>query len=105
MPPNADIRELLDLTRENNRLLHKMHRRAIWGNIIKMILYAIIFVLAPLYLYTTYIAPMMQEMLRTYQQIQGTGAQAQAQFSDFENMLRSLQEKIAGFGTKEQKAE
>lgn len=92
MPPNQDLQEVLRLTKENNRILHKIHRNALWGGWIKFILYVLVLVVAPLWLYATYLAPMMEQVLDTYQQIQGTGAKAQAQFSDFQNLLKQLKE-------------
>ncbi|MBI4080029.1 hypothetical protein HY414_02275 [Candidatus Kaiserbacteria bacterium] len=89
------LTELLRLTQENNRMLHKMRRNAIWGGIIKFVLYAVVLVIAPLWLYATYLAPIMDQMLETYQQIQGTGAKAQAQFSDFQNMLKQFQDQFS----------
>jgi hypothetical protein len=91
MPPNQELQELLRLTRENNKILHRMRRDAVLGGAIKFILYALVLVAAPLWLYATYIAPMMEEVLNTYQQIQGTGARAQAQFSDFQDLLKQFQ--------------
>ena len=96
MPPNEDLKELLRLTKDNNHMLHAMRRNAFWGGIIKFVLYALVLVAAPLWLYATYIMPIMQEMLGTYQQIQGTGARAQAQFSDFQNLLKKFQNPFSG---------
>ena len=79
--------EMYRLTKENNKMLHKMRRNAFWGGIIKFILYALVLVVAPLWLYATYLAPMMEQALDTYQQIQGTGAEAQAQFSDIQGFI------------------
>ena|SRR3989344_979531 len=87
MPPNQELQEILRLAKENNRMLHKMRRNALWGGVIKFVLYAVVLVAAPLWLYATYLAPMVEQMLDTYQQIQGTGAQAQAQWGDFQNIL------------------
>ena len=81
------LQEMYRLTKENNKMLHKMRRNAFWGGIIKFILYALVLVVAPLWLYATYLAPMMEQALDTYQQIQGTGAKAQAQFSDIQGFI------------------
>lgn len=84
------LTELVRLTRENNRMLHGIRRRAFWGGLVKFILYALVLVAAPLWLYATYIGPMMEQMLDTYQQFQGTGAQAQAQLQDFQKLLQQF---------------
>jgi len=81
------LQEMYRLTKENNKMLHKMRRNAFWGGIIKFVLYALVLVVAPLWLYATYLAPMMEQVLDTYQQVQGTGAKAQAQFSDIQGFI------------------
>jgi hypothetical protein len=91
MPPNEDIKELLRVTRDNNKLLHKMRRNSFWGGIIKFVIYILLFVVGPLYLYATYLAPVVNQMTKTYSEIQGTGARANAQMSDFQEMLKKLQ--------------
>ncbi len=84
------LTELVRLTRENNKMLHGIRRRAFWGGVLKFVLYAVVLVAAPLWLYATYLAPMMEQMLDTYEQFQGTGAQAQAQLEDFQNLLKQF---------------
>ena len=84
------MQEILRLTKENNRMLHKMRRNAFWGGLIKLVFYLLVLVVAPLWLYSTYLAPVMQQVLDTYQQIQGTGAKVQTQFSDIQNFLKQL---------------
>ena len=91
------LTEILRLTQENNRMLRKMRRNAIWSGLIKFILYLLIFVVAPLWLYTVYLAPVVESMTKTINQIQGTGARAEAQFSDFERMWKDLQTKLPQF--------
>ena len=89
------LTELVRLTQENNRMLHKMRRNALWGGILKFVLYALVLVVAPLWLYATYLGPMMEQVLDTYQQIQGTGAKAQAQFSDIQNFFQQLKDTVS----------
>lgn len=89
------LTELVRLTRDNNRMLRSMRRRAFWGGIVKFLIYAGLFIALPLWLYATYLAPMMDQVLDTYQQIQGTGAKAQAQFSDFQNFLKEFQNQFS----------
>ena len=95
MDPNRQmIEETHRLVKENNRILHKMRRNAFWGGVIKFVLYIVLLVVIPFWLYATYLAPIMEQMLDTYQQIQGTGAKAEAQFGSFQEMLKQLQGKI-----------
>ncbi|OGG55739.1 hypothetical protein A3D71_00825 [Candidatus Kaiserbacteria bacterium RIFCSPHIGHO2_02_FULL_55_20] len=85
--------EIYRLVKENNRMLHSMRRNALWGGIFKFIFWAIIFI-APLWFYMTYLAPVVQDMVKTVQQVQGTSAKAQAQFGSFQEMLKQLQQKF-----------
>lgn len=94
MPPNQDMQELLRLTRENNRMLHKIRRNAIWGGIIKFVLYGVVLVAVPLWFYAAYLGPMMGQVFETYQQVQGTGDKAQAQFGDLQKLLKQFQNKF-----------
>ena len=86
------LTEILRLTEDTNRTVHKMRRGAVWGTVIKVVVYLLALVVIPLWLYSTYLAPIMEDALNTYQQIQGTGAKAQAQFSDLQNMLNQLKQ-------------
>ncbi len=93
MPPSEDLKEILRLTKENNKMLHKMRRGALMKTIVQLIIYAILLIV-PIYFYLTYAAPVVNQMLVTIQQIQGTSAQAQAQFGSFQNMLKSFTDKF-----------
>jgi hypothetical protein len=95
MPPDRDMQELLRLTRDTNKMLHSMRRNAFWGGVLKFVLYAVVFIAVPFWLYATYLAPIMEQMLATYEQIQGTGASAQAQWSDFQNMLEQFKSQFS----------
>ncbi len=76
-------------------MLHSMRRSAWFGGIFKSITW-VAFIIIPLWLYLQYVAPMMQSMLETYQQIQGTSAAAQAQFSGFQETLQRFQSLYGG---------
>ena len=89
------IEEILRLSRENNRMLHAMRRSSLLGAIFKTLLW-IAMILVPLWFYLTYIAPVMESVLQTYQQIQGTGAQAQAQFGQMSDSLEKIQALFGG---------
>ena len=87
------MKEILRLTQENNRMLHSMRRSAYLHTIFKLVLYGAI-ALGSLWIYITYVAPLVMQMLETVQKVQGTSAQAQAQFSDFQNMLKNFSDKF-----------
>lgn len=92
------LQETYRLAKENNKMLHAMRRSAFWGGLIKFIVYAVLLI-APLWFYATYLAPIMNQMLRAVQEVQGTGAKAQAQFGSFQDMLKQLQAKFPGSGS------
>ncbi len=87
--------EMYRLTQENNRMLHKMRRNALWGGIFKFVIWGII-LLAPIWFYMTYLSATVERMVKTVEQIQGTGAKAQAQMSGFETMWKDFQAKFGG---------
>ena len=89
------IDDLLRLTRENNKMLHAMRRSAWLGGIFKLIMWVAL-VIIPLYFYMQYIAPVMQSMLESYQQIQGTSAKAQAQFGELNTYIQKFQQMTGG---------
>ena len=94
MPPNNDMmKEILRLTQENNKMLHKMRRGALLKSVVQLIVYAIL-LFVPIYLYMQYMAPVVNQMLETVQQIQGTGAKAEAQFGSFQDMLKTFADKF-----------
>lgn len=89
--------EILRLSRENNKMLHAQRRNAFWGGIFKLLMWVVLFII-PLYLYMQYVAPMMASMLETYQQLQGTSANAQAQFGKMNEYLQQFQSLYGGGG-------
>ena len=76
-----DIRGLLkrnlELAEDNNRLLHAMRRRAVWGGIFKFVWWFAILFLIPAIAYYVYLAPYLPGILNTYQQFQGVVKEAQ----------------------------
>jgi hypothetical protein len=81
--------EILRLTKDNNRVLHSMRRSQWLGGIFKLLMW-VAFIIIPLWLYMQYVAPMMMDVLETYQQLQGTSANAQVQFSQMNAYLEQL---------------
>ena len=90
MDPNAQkLEEILRLTKENNKILHKMRRNAFWGTIFKVLMWAA-FIGVPLWLYYTYLLPVMDQVMETYSQVQGVGADASAQIGELQGLLDKL---------------
>lgn len=87
------LEQILKLTRENNRVLHAMRRNAWLGGIFKLVVWAGLIIL-PFYLYAQYLAPVMQSAMDTINQVQGTGAKAQAQFGDINAAMKKLQDQF-----------
>ena len=87
--------EILRLVRENNRMLHAMRRSSLFGAIFKTFLW-IALIVVPLWFYVQYLMPVMESMMQTYQQIQGTNAAAQAQFGQMSESFQKLQGLFGG---------
>lgn len=94
MPPETarKLEEIYQLTKENNRLLHKMRRAAFWGGVWRFIWWLIILG-APVILYYYFFAPYVERFLTTYQQFQ-EGTQQVQNFSP----SAELQELLKRFG-------
>lgn len=89
------MREMLRLTQENNKMLHAMRRSAFWGGLIKFIIYSAI-LLGSIWFYMQFVFPVLNQALKAMQEVQGTGAKAQAQLGSFNDMLKQLQSKLGG---------
>lgn len=63
------LRKNLDLAKENNRLLKKMRRNAIIGNVLRIIWWSVIIGL-PIYLYFTVLQPYLDELATVYKNVQ-----------------------------------
>lgn len=87
------LEEILRLTKDNNRMLHAMRRNAFLGSVVKVIVWAA-FIIIPLWLYMQYLAPVMQSMLETVDQLQGTRASAQAQMTGFNDAYQKLKDQF-----------
>ena len=87
------LRETYRLTLENNRLLHKMRRAAFWSRLVSFIVYGALLI-APVWFYMQYLSPIVDQMFKAAQQIQGTGAQASAQFTDLQQAWQQFESKF-----------
>jgi hypothetical protein len=91
----TQLEQVLKLAKENNKMLRAMRRNAWIGGFLKLILWAA-FIILPLWLYMTYLAPVMEGMMQTMNQIQGANAQAQAQFGELNGYMQKLQGFMGG---------
>lgn len=90
------LQEIHRLTQENNRLLHKMRRSAMWGRLVTFVIYAAL-LLAPVWFYLTYLNGTVQQLLKMYGQLQGGGQQAQGEYQQIQQALQQLQQKFQSF--------
>ncbi len=97
MDENQLLQETYRLSRENNKMLHSMRRNAFWGGLVKIVIYLALLGV-PVWLYFTYMFPVIQSMQQTMNRIQGTNAQAQTQFGNFQQMWEQFQKQF-GSGT------
>jgi len=69
MDPNTNqlLRDILETTEENNKLLRKMHRSMVWGRVFRFIYWMIIIGLALGSYY--YLQPYLETLWATYQNI------------------------------------
>ena len=88
------LKEIHRLTLENNKLLRGMRRSAFISRVLTLLVYAALIIL-PLWFYLQYMAPIVDQMFQTMEQLQGTGAQASAQFDSLQAMWQQLQERFA----------
>ena len=74
-------------------MLHGMRRTAFWGGLFKLLIWAGL-IAAPIWLYATYLAPVVQSLQQTVNQVQGTGAKAQVQLNGLGDMLKQFESKL-----------
>ena len=83
------LEDIYRLAKENNRMLHAMRRNAFVGGLVRFIVWVALIVI-PLWFYMQYLAPAMQSMLKTIDQLQGTKASVETQFSGINDALSKL---------------
>ena len=87
------LEEIYKLTQENNRLLRKMHRHALWGRIFTIVFYAALLI-APIWFYLTYLNGTVQQLLTAYQKMEGVTSQGENQFQQIQDAVKQLQAKL-----------
>lgn len=77
MDTDPRIDELLRLTKETNRMVHKMRRSQLWGRFFQIVWWiAIVAISGAAYYY--YAAPYVNKIEQLYAQLEQGGAQAQS---------------------------
>ena len=90
---NDLLRETYELAKENNRMLHKMRRNAFWGGVLKVLIWTG-FIVVPIWLYSVYLAPVVQDVQQTLNQVQGAGAKAQGQLNGLGDILKQFESRF-----------
>jgi len=78
------LRENLALSKQNNYLLRKIRRGALWQTVFSLVYWALLIGI-PVYLYYTYLVPSLQGISATYQSLgekAGSLGQVPQQFKD-----------------------
>jgi hypothetical protein len=78
----------LELSKENNKLLKKMRRGAIFGGLLKVLWIAIIIGI-PVYLYINFLAPVIDEVLGTVQAVQEVSGKVEGLQGDLQVQLQN----------------
>ena len=84
--------ELLDLTRENNRILRGMHRRMFWSHIFTYVYWLIILGVAGSTYY--FFQPYVQKYISTYQTIMHTLDRLDTESKSLPSNLQGILDKV-----------
>ena len=87
------LKKNLELVKENNKLLKKIRRGAIFGGILKIVWIAII-IGVPVYVYINFLAPVLDQVLNAAETVQEVGGKV-------EGIQSELQDQLRGGGIKE----
>lgn len=71
------LRETLEIEKENNRLLRRMHRDAVIGRIITLLVWAVM-IGAPIVLYYYFLSPYVAQIQETYRGLEESAKGAQS---------------------------
>ncbi len=87
-----EFKELLELTRENNRILRSMHRRMLWSQVFTVVYWcAILGVMTWSYYF---IAPYMEQYWGLFQQFSTQMTQLESSSLGLPSDLRQILEKV-----------
>jgi predicted PurR-regulated permease PerM len=89
------LREIYRLSRENNQMLHSIKRHAFWGTILKIGLYLLALGI-PIWLYFTYLSPIVKQFEETISTATGTKVELQGQFAEWATMFDQFRERFTG---------
>lgn len=100
MEPTNDqlLREIHRLTLENNQMLHRARRTAFAWGFLKFVVYAL-FLLVPVWFYTTYMSGTVQQILNDYNKMEGVNAQGQSQLQQLQHAWEQFQSQFHASST------
>src|SRR5690349_21281762 len=70
LTPNPKLDEIYRLVQENNHLLHKMRRDAVYASILRVVWWLILLI-GPAILYYYYVQPYLDQLIALYQKANG----------------------------------
>ena len=94
MMDDEKAKEMFEMVKDNNRMLHSMRRSAFVGGIFKAITWIVFLIVIP-YFTWLYLEPYLTLITDQYQQIQGQSAEA----SQFIDKIKEAGNGIPGYNT------
>lgn len=96
-PEDRDLLErTFKLARDNNLMLRSMSRAALFNNLFRIVAWLIVLG-GSIWLYTTYLGPVMSSLTNQANQAQSFSEGASDQFKAFSDMLEKLQQTLPSF--------
>lgn len=86
------LKENLELSRENNKILRKMHRNAVFGTFLRILWYAFI-IGVPIFIYFQFLDSYLEQLLDVYSGLQSGAENAReigGQLSIFGRLLEMV---------------
>ena len=93
-----DLHEIYRLERENNQMLKSLKRRSLWGGIFKLLIYLLALGI-PIWLYFTYLYPIVQQVNRTLTEVSGKKVELEGQFGEWADMFAQFRSRFTGATT------
>src|SRR3989338_885930 len=90
-----DLHEIYRLERENNQMLKSLKRRSLWGGIFKLLIY-LLALGVPIWLYFTYLYPIVQQVDRTLTEMTGKKVELEGQFGEWADAFTQFRNRFTG---------
>ena len=102
MGPDPRIDQILEITKDTNRTIHKMRRSMLWGRAATVIIWlAFIFgpVIAYYFYFQSYVQPYMQKIQQFETQLQAANQQTQNYQSEISSFFGNFMQQQGGTST------